>query len=60
VSFLSGKLPLSLPYRYEVFDVITDLLISQGGRARKGDGRGDPDRRISGGPALRRTWRNGL
>lgn len=38
-SFLSDKLPLNPPYRYEVFDVIVDLLISQGGRARKGNGR---------------------
>ena len=38
VSFLSNKLP-NFPYRYEVFDVIVDLLISQGGRARKGNGR---------------------
>lgn len=35
-SFLCDKLPL---YRYEVFDVIVDLLISQGGRAKKGNGR---------------------
>ena len=26
-------------YRYEVFDVIVDLLISQGGRVKKGNGR---------------------
>lgn len=47
VSFLSNKLPLNPPYRYEVFDVIVDLLISQGGRARKGNGRnyklGEPE-----------------
>ena len=36
VSFHCNKLP---PYRYEVFDVIVDLLISQGGRAKKGNGR---------------------
>lgn len=46
-SFLCDKLPLNPPYRYEVFDVIVDLLISQGGRARKGNGRnyklGDPN-----------------
>lgn len=46
-SFLCDKLPLNPPYRYEVFDVIVDLLISQGGRARKGNGRnfklGEPD-----------------
>lgn len=39
VSFLSNKLPCDPPYRYEVFDVIVDLLISQGGRAEKGNGR---------------------
>ena len=39
VSFLSNKLPIHPPYRYEVFDVIVDLLISQGGRAKKGNGR---------------------
>lgn len=38
-SFLCDKLPISPPYRYEVFDVIVSLLISQGGRARKGNGR---------------------
>ena len=34
-------------YRYEVFDVIVELLLANGGRARKGSGRnfklGDPD-----------------
>lgn len=47
VSFLSNKLPLNPPYRFEVFDIIVNLLISQGGRARKGNGRnsklGEPD-----------------
>lgn len=47
VSFLSNKLPINPPWRYEVFDVIVDLLISQGGRARKGNGRnyklGEPE-----------------
>ncbi len=46
-SFLSDKLPPNSPFRYEVFDVIVDLLISQGGRARKGNGRnhklGEPE-----------------
>ena len=46
-SFLCNKLPINPPYRYEVFDVIVNLLISQGGRARKGNGRnfklGEPD-----------------
>lgn len=50
VSFLSDKLPGNTrnpPYRYEVFDIVVDLLISQGGRAKKGNGRnhklGEPD-----------------
>ncbi len=47
ISFLSNKLPCNPPYRYEVFDVIVDLLLSQGGRARKGNGRnyklGEPE-----------------
>jgi len=38
-SFTSNKLPIKPPYEYRVFDVIVDLLVSQGGRARKGDGR---------------------
>lgn len=38
-SFLCDKLPINPPYRYEVFDVIVNLLISLGGRARKGNGR---------------------
>lgn len=47
VSFLCDKLPISKPYEYEVFDVIVELLRSQRGRARKGNGRnnklGEPD-----------------
>lgn len=47
ISFFSNKLPGNPPYRYEVFDVIVELLLSQGGRARKGNGRnfklGEPD-----------------
>lgn len=39
ISFFSDKLPGNPPYRYEVFDVIVDLLVSQGGRAKKGNGR---------------------
>ena len=38
-SFTSDKLPIKPPYEYTVFDVVVDLLISQGGRARKGNGR---------------------
>ena len=47
VSFLSNKLPINPPYRYEVFDIIVDLLMTQGGRAKKGNGRnhrlGEPE-----------------
>ena len=47
VSFLSNKLPLNPTYRFEVFDIIVNLLISQGGRAKKGNGRshklGEPE-----------------
>lgn len=39
ISFLCNKLPGSHSWRYEVFDVIVELLISRGGRARKGNGR---------------------
>lgn len=39
ISFVSSKLPVKPPYRYEVFDVIVELLIAQKGRARKGNGR---------------------
>lgn len=38
-SFVSDKLPIKPAYGYKVFDVIVDLLIAQGGRARKGNGR---------------------
>lgn len=38
-SFTSDKLPIKPPYTYHTFDVIVDLLVSQGGRARKGNGR---------------------
>lgn len=38
-SFSSDKLPIKPSYSYDVFDVIVDLLISQGGRAKKGNGR---------------------
>jgi len=47
ISFLSNKLPCNPPFRYEVFDVIVDLLLSQDGRAKKGNGRnyklGEPE-----------------
>ena len=38
-TFSSNKLPVSDRYDYKVFDVIVDLLLEQGGRARKGNGR---------------------
>lgn len=38
-SFVSKKLPIKPPYEYKVFDVIVDLLLENGGRARKGNGR---------------------
>lgn len=39
VSFFCEELPVTPPYRFEVFDVITDFLIMQGGKAKKGTGR---------------------
>lgn len=39
VSFESDKLPIKPPYRFDVFDVIVELLKKQNGRARKGNGR---------------------
>lgn len=39
ISFTSDKLPIHPPYRYTVFDVIVDLLLANGGRAKKGNGR---------------------
>lgn len=38
-SFFCDKLPIRPPYQYEVFDIIVDLLVSNHGRARKGNGR---------------------
>lgn len=38
-SFYCDKLPISPPYQLRVFDTIVELLIQQGGRARKGNGR---------------------
>ena len=38
-SFLCDQLPIKPPYTYDVFDVIVDLLVRQGGRAGKGAGR---------------------
>ena len=39
VSFISNKLPINPPYRFEVFDYIVDLLLKNGGKAKKGNGR---------------------
>ncbi len=38
-SFSCGALPIKPNYTYGVFDVIVELLLSQGGKARKGMGR---------------------
>ena len=38
-SFVSNKLPIKPNYEYSVFDVIVDLLLANGGRARTGNGR---------------------
>lgn len=38
-TFASDKLPVAVNYDYTVFDDIVELLIQQGGRARKGNGR---------------------
>ena len=66
ISFTSDKLPIKPPYTYHVFDVIVDLLLSQGGRARKGNGRnyklGEPncdESTVVGAVALDRGNRNG-
>ena len=46
-SFTCDKLPITPPYDFTVFDVIVDLLLANGGRARKGNGRnyrlGEPE-----------------
>ena len=46
-SFSCSALPIKPNYTYEVFDVVVDLLVSQGGKARKGLGRkaklGEPE-----------------
>lgn len=38
-SFISDKLPIKPSYEYTVFDVIVELLVANGGRAKKGNGR---------------------
>ena len=46
MSFLSDKIPAS-PYEFRVFDTVVELLIANGGKARKGNGRnyrlGEPE-----------------
>ena len=39
ITFTSDKLPIKPAYDYEVFDDIVELLVKQGGRAKKGNGR---------------------
>ena len=39
ISFISDKLPVKPPYRFDVFDTVVELLLKQNGRARKGNGR---------------------
>lgn len=38
-SFVSNKLPIKPSYEYTVFDVVVDVLLTNGGRAKKGNGR---------------------
>jgi hypothetical protein len=38
-SFITKKLPVKPAYEYKVFDVVVDVLLANGGRARKGNGR---------------------
>ena len=38
-SFESDKLPIKPAYRFDVFDMVVELLKKQNGRARKGNGR---------------------
>ena len=39
LSFISNKVNIKPPWQYKVFDIIVDLLVSQGGTAEKGNGR---------------------
>ena len=39
ISFESDKLPVKPPYRFDIFDTVVELLKSQNGRAKKGNGR---------------------
>lgn len=65
-SFGSNKLPMKPSYEYGVFDVIVELLLTNGGRARKGNGRtsklGQPDcneKTVVGAVAISRGYRPG-
>lgn len=40
-TFTSEKLPITPAYEYDVFNVVVDLLKKEGGRAKKGNGRGN-------------------
>lgn len=50
-AFQCDQLPINPPYSYDVFNVIVNLLIQQGGKARKGLGRnaklGEPNCEIT-------------
>lgn len=39
ISFESDKLPIKPAYRFDVFDIVVELLKKQNGRAKKGNGR---------------------
>lgn len=39
VSFYCKELPVEPPYKFQVFDVMVDLMIEKGGKALKGNGR---------------------
>ncbi len=39
VSFYCKELPIDPPYRFQVFDIMVDLMIEKGGKALKGNGR---------------------
>ena len=39
ISFVTKKLPIKPPYEYRVFDVVVDVLLANGGSAKKGNGR---------------------
>lgn len=39
ISFICDKLPIKPPFRFEVFDMIVDLLVASKGSAKKGNGR---------------------